>query len=346
MAVVRYKKTLERISPLWLGIGISASLLMLLLVTETLLGRWDALQIDAEFDPLARSPTGVLRDLRLAIVHCLMVGYLPAALLHIVQSGRRQVLMLQSALGCTREECEALSASVRLGTRGLLITGTIGVVFAVFGPYVVQPVPPTPWLPSTWSPEVTWHRIFGPVASILIWWLGYAVVSVSARMSRLARKLSHIDLFNLSALAPFTRQGLTNALSVLGLIAIWSLVSLESGFGVVMLIYGSSALVVTAFALLHPVRGVHQRIRQAKEVELSWADGEIALWRRSLQSAEGSKHRRGVADLVAYRGLVESTPDWPFTTSTYARLVLYMLIPVLSWGLGIFAEEIVGRFLF
>jgi hypothetical protein len=346
MTDVGNRKTLDRISPLWLGVGISGSLLVLLLVTETLLGRWAALQIDGEFDPLVRSPTGVLRDLRLAIVHCLLAGYLPAALLRVVQSGRRHVLKLQTALGCTREECEALSASIRLGTRGLVITGMIGFLFAAAGPYMVEPVPDTPWLPSSWSPEVAWHRVIGPVVGILTWWLGYAIVSVSTRMSRLARKLSHIDVFDLSALAPFTRQGLTNALLILGLIAIWSLMMLESGFGLMMLMYGGSALVVTAFALLQPVRGVHQRIRQAKEAELSWVNGEIASWRRSLQSSETDQHRRGMADLVAYRGLIESAPDWPFTTSTYARLILYMLIPVLSWGLGIFAEEIVSRVLF
>ena len=346
MTDVGHRKTIERISPLWLGLGIGGSLLVLLLVSETLLGRWDALQIDGEFDPLARSPTGFLRDLRLAVVHCLLAGYLPAALLRVVQSGRRQVLKLQNALGCTPEECEALSASVRLGIRGLLITGMIGLAVAIAGPYLVQPVPATPWLPASWSPEVTWHRLLGPAIGILTWWLGYAVVSVSTRMSRLARRLSHIDVLDLSTLAPFTRQGLTNALLLLGLIAIYSLMLLETGFGQMMVTNGGSALVVTAFALLYPVRGVHERIRQAKEAELSWANSEIAMSRHALQDSGTGQNRGRMADLVAYRSLIESTPDWPFTTSTYTRLILYMLIPVLSWGLGIFAEEIVSRILF
>lgn len=340
------KQSIERISPIWLGLGISGFLLVLLLISETVLGRWDALQIDGDFDPLARSATGVLRDLRLAIVHCVLAGYLPAALLRVVQSGRRHVLTLQTVLGCTREECEALSASVRLGTRGLVIFGILGLVFGFAGPYIVQPVPAAPWLPSSWSPEVTWHRLLGPVVSILTWWLGYAVVSVSARMSRLARKVSHIDVLDLSALLPFTRQGLTNALLLLGLIAIWSLMLLETGFGQMMLIYGGAALIATAFALLYPVRGVHERIRQAKEAELGWVNGEIEVCRHSLQGSENGQDRGRMADLVAYRNLIASTPDWPFTTSTFARLFLYMLIPVLSWGLGIIAEEIVSRALF
>jgi hypothetical protein len=315
-------------------------------VIETVLARWAGLQVGGDFDPLARGPTGVLRDLRLAIVHCLLAGYLPAAFLHVIQSGRRNVLVLRAALGCTREECEALAASIRLGARGLLITALIGLAFAFAGPYMVPPVPDAPWSPSAWSPEVAWHRILGPVIGILTWWLGYAVVSVSARMSQLARRLSRIDVLDLTALAPFTRQGLTNALLLIGLIAIWSLVLLETGFGQTMLINGGAVLTVTAFALLYPVRGVHGRIRQAKEAELVWANREIAMRRDSFQSSETARQAGEMADLIAYRSLIESTPDWPFTTSTYARLVLYMLIPAASWGLGIFAEELVGRALF
>ncbi len=50
-----------------------------------------------------------------------------------------------------------------------------------------------------------------------------------------------------------------------------------------------------------------------------------------------------MADLVAYRGLIEDVPEWPSTTSTYTRFILYMLIPVAFWVLGVVAEEIVGR---
>jgi hypothetical protein len=75
---------IDRVSPLWLGIGISGSLVGLLMISETVLGRWDLLLGDEGFDPLARVSTGILRDVRIAIVHCLLVGYLPAALLHVI----------------------------------------------------------------------------------------------------------------------------------------------------------------------------------------------------------------------------------------------------------------------
>jgi hypothetical protein len=340
------RKRIERISPFWLGIGIGGTCLVILLVTETVLGRWDPLASEGGFDPLARVSSGILRDLRLAIVHCLLIGYLPAAFLHVLQSGRRTVLVLQGALDCTREECEALAASVRLSRRGLLITGLIGLALAVITPYIVPPVPPTPWRPSTWSPEVVWHRILSPAVNVWVWWLVYVVVAVSLRLSRLARKLSRIDLLDLSPLSPFTRQGLTNALAVIGLLSISSLMLLETGLGRIVAGMGGATLVVATLALLAPVGGVHQRIRLAKQAELDRVNGSIAKQRSAMEYQDARRRSGEMADLVAYRGLIESVSEWPFTTSTYARLFLYMLIPVASWLLGAVAEEVVGRALF
>jgi len=47
------RKVVQRLSPLWLGIGIGGFLLVLLLVTETLLGRWHVLDLSA-LAPFAR----------------------------------------------------------------------------------------------------------------------------------------------------------------------------------------------------------------------------------------------------------------------------------------------------
>lgn len=337
---------IDRISPLWLGIGISGTLLALLLVAESALGRWDELLAGPGFDPLARVSSGILRDLRLAIVHCLLIGYLPAAFLYVLQSGRRTVRVLQGALDCTREECEALAASVRLSGRGLLIAALIGLALALLTPFVTPPVPPTPWNPSTWSPEVVWHRILSPAINVWVWWLVYAVVAVSLRLSRLARRLNRIDLLDLSPLAPFSRQGLTNALGVIGLLSIASLMLLETGFGRMVAGLGGATLVVATLALLAPARGVHQRIRLAKESELLRVNEAIAARRSALENQDAGRRSGDMADLVAYRGLIESVPEWPFTTSTYARFVLYLLIPVASWVLGVVAEEVVGRALF
>jgi len=118
---------------------------------------------------------------------------------------------------------------------------------------------------------------------------------------------------------------------------------IETGFGQILIIAGIVTLMAAAFALWLPVRGLHTRIRQLKQEELDYLNREISTRRSSFQSSDSSRTSGEMADFVTYRGLIERVSEWPFTTSTYTRLFLYALLPVASWGIGIVAEEIVGR---
>jgi hypothetical protein len=94
------------------------------------------------------------------------------------------------------------------------------------------------------------------------------------------------------------------------------------------------------------VRGVHERIKKSKQSELSWSNEKISQLRSKFRTPDTARESGEMADLIAYRGLVEGVSDWPFTFSTYTRLFLYALLPLLSWGIGIVAEEVVGRVIF
>ena len=340
------RKILQRLSPLWLGLAISGFLLSLFFVLESVLGRWDVLLSGDEFDPLARVSSGILRDVRIVIVHCLLTGYVAGAFLQTIRSGQRTVLALQNVLDCTREECEGLAATVRLSGRGLLLTGLAGFVVALLLPYITPPVPQSPWHPSSWNAEVAWHRVLGPAMLVIVIWHGYAVMTVSKRMSNIARRLSNIDLLDLSPLEPFTRLGLSNSLLAIGGLSIFSLMLIETGFVLTMLIFGVPIISLAVVALLYPVHGVHDRIRQKKEAELHTVNAAISAKRGAFLNDNLGQQRGEMADLIAYRNLIENVPEWPFTTSNFARFVLYLLIPFLSWGLGTVAEELVGRAIF
>jgi len=337
---------IDRVSPLWLGIGISVSLVVLLIIGETVFGRWELLFVDDDFDPLARVQTGVLRDIRIAVVHCLLVGYLPAALLQVLQQGKRTVVRLQGALNCTHQECDRLARSIRLSKRGLLVAALAGIAIAFLPPYFVEPVPEAPWHPRNWNAEVAWHRILGPVMSVGLAWLTYAIVVVSLRMSRIAQRLSRIDLLDLSSLSPFAQQGLNNALLLVGVVSISALMMLETGFMMLIVVIGTGTLVLAGLALLAPVRGVQKRVREAKQRELDWTAAEISRLREGFANADIDRRSGDLADIVAYRTVVAGVSEWPFTGSTYVRLIIYALIPLASWGLGVVAEEIFGRLLF
>ena len=166
----------KRVSPLRLGLAISVVLIAALLISETVLDRWSGLIREGPLDPFARRSEGILRDFRLAVVHCLLVGYLPAAVLYVLRSARKTVFALQDALACTEKECGELADSIRFSGRGLLVAGLIGVAVMFLTPYLVPPVPESLWNPASWSAEVAWHRILGPIVG---WWLAWLVYASS-----------------------------------------------------------------------------------------------------------------------------------------------------------------------
>ena len=332
-------------SPLRLGLTISGVLLLGFFLSETLLDRWPALAAASQDGALARQNTGVLRDFRIAVVHCLLVGYLPAAFLTVMQGGRKTVRALQVALDCTPEECEALAASIRFSQGGLTVAVLIGLAVAVSTPYLTPPVPQDVWNPATWNAEVAWHRTLGPLLAVGSAVLAYAIVSVSRRMSRLAADLKSIDLFDLNPLQPFTRQGLENALLLMGFVAIGGLMVLtETGFGFLGLAAGTAIFVGSGLALALPMRGVHRRITQAKAAELDWVEGKIREQRTILKSGQ-DRTSGDLSDLASYRELVRAVPDWPISASGYVRFALYLLIPVVSWAAAAMVERFIDALL-
>ncbi len=334
-------------SPLRLGMTISGLLLLVLLVSETALDRWPGIAQASRGGALSRQPEGILRDFRIALVHCLLVGYLPAAFLAVVRGGRRTVFALQGALDCTWEECETLASSIRFSPGGLTVAALIGLGLGFIGPYIVQPVPEDVWTPATWTPEVTWHRVLGPLIAAWAAVLVYAIVAVSRRMSRLAIQLKSIDLFDLRPLLPFTQLGLTSALMLLGLASIYGLMLLtETGFGLMVSAVMGTILPIAGMALILPVRGVHRRIKQAKDSELGWVTAELDRRVVGLKASGESRVTGQFADLAAYRGLVRDVQEWPISTSTYIRFGLYLLIPVVSWAAAALVERLVDALVF
>jgi len=326
-------------SPLRLGLGLSGFLLLGLFVSETLLGRWPAIASYWTEGALARQSEGLLRDLRIAIVHCLLAGYLPAALFAVLRGARQTVLSLQDALECSPEECRRLADSLRLNPAGVAGFVVLGLALSFAGPFIVPPVPETPWNPATWGPEVAWHRVLGPILGALGGVLAYSILSLSRRMSSLASDLSRIDLLHLSPLVPFTQQGLTNALLLVGFVSIGGLMLLtETGFGLLALLSGGTVLVAAGLALVLPLRGVHRRIREAKQSELAWVEARMRGLRAVVRGGTAG-HDGQFADLVAYRDLIRDVAEWPIGAGGYARFAFYVLIPVISWAAAALVER-------
>jgi hypothetical protein len=313
-----------------LGLSISGALVFGLLMQEVLSGRFTVI-IGPESPPLG------LDNLRIAVVHCLMTGYLPAAVLALLRGTRRTVNQLEGDL-VSAEDISTAGLTPPIKKRSLFIAGLLGMVVTIFTPYLTTPGPP--WDPSLWSPEVWWHRVLGLVMG---WWLGWlflVVGSTSTHVSQFASRVRTVDLLDVSPWSPFVRQGLLTALLIMGIASIQLLMLVDPTEWKVVVFGVCTYLVLALLGLWLPARGVHRRIREVKEQELGWIRERIWDSKALLQDTSSQGQ---MADLIAYHQLIEDADEWPFRASTAVQMALYLLIPVASWVGGLLIEGLLGH---
>lgn len=312
--------------PAILGLSISSILLFGFLMQEYLLGRFTLI---FEEDDL-------LQDFWIAVVHCLLAGYLPSAYFLLLRGTRNTFEELENILKpATDPSC--VDSVVHIEKRYLIVWGLVGVLVAVSMPYQTAM---SPWDPSTWHPEVAWHRVLEPFIGL---WAGFffgAVWVTSKRISQLATRIDSVDLLDLSPLSPFVKQGLLTTLLTVGMISIFSLLLLDPGEWPVVARAYLGCLTVALLGFWLPMRGVHQRIHEIKEAELKWTRERIRQSETLLHSGSPDMSPGHMADLVANLKLIEDVPEWPFESLTIVHVMAYLLIPLASWLGGLLIESL------
>jgi hypothetical protein len=183
----------------------------------------------------------------------------------------------------------------------------------------------SPGRPGARDPELYWS-LFHNVASGYVFGRIWAMeVSLTRGFARIAERV-RIDLLDQAPLAPFARKGQRSAWLW---ILVSSCVSLFWLGGQPSLVNGLAlaiALGTIALAFGLPLARVQRRIAAAKRSELLHVNRLLAQERLHLAAGGGR-----MADLVAWRGLVESVREWPVNTGTLLRSGLFVLLGVGSW---------------
>jgi hypothetical protein len=319
-------------TPLAWGLCAGVLFASALFLQQILLGRW----------PFGDSADAA--DAWVGVLHCLLAGYAPGAYLASLAVGRRAEREIGESLGvAVGSITEGLPPNDRPG-QAWLVAGLVGAAFALLGPWLTEPgrgSPVTFWMPGAWSPEEYWHRIPSLWIGAWLGWFAVAVLTTSRRVSAAARRIPSLEPFATAALRPFLRVALGNVLAAGGVFALIGLLGLDEGLSWMLLLFGGISLILTAAAGLLPLLGVRDRLRLAKETEIAWCDAEIVCERERLRGGYRGPGR--LTDLLTYRRLVEQTADWGFEESSRWRLVLYLLIPLMSWIASGVVQEVVTQ---
>jgi len=165
----------------------------------------------------------------------------------------------------------------------------------------------------------------------------YVIIVESARLSSLSNKFPSPDLLKLNPYRPLVRQGLTNALLVIGMASVLSLLGVESRYFAVLVGFWIMSVLLAWIGMMLPLRGIRGMIKRTKRRELDWCKENLKLSRDSMKS--GSHHKPTIAEITAYQNVIENIRNWPFDSPTLIRFTLYLLIPLGSWLGGALVER-------
>jgi hypothetical protein len=316
-------------NPIWIGIVFTIGLLLIFFV-----GR--ALVDGAEYS----TPD----DLRVAITQILMTAYSASAYAYLLMSARRTTHDLSPVARNVPHWQTIVDRAGKHPRWILLLVGAAS--FLIVGVAVTNATtlePANPWEWRNWSYDIYWHRA---TTVLFVWWIGcfcYVTVAESARLSHLSDDIDTPDLLEMLPYQPLIRQGLTNALLVIGMVSVLSLLGVESRYGPVLVGFWITFIMLAWIGMMLPLRGIRKKIRAAKDQELDWCRQSLKVSRDTLKSGAGEQ--QSISEIMAYRTMIENIRNWPFDNPTLVRFALYLLIPLGSWLGGAFVERGLDFFL-
>jgi hypothetical protein len=312
-----------RVSPLWVGLGISMAWFGLYLLYSV---------------ALVDSPE---RFWPSELGWSLLIGMAPAVTAASLRGSARDLEDLAPALDVSPTEFEVLRREIATVPRALLTVVGVGMAVLTAVALLHESIMDGRRLSALGTPADVWYIARNIVNFWLISRALTIELSLARAFSRLGELLPAVDVLDRTSLTPFGRRGLRSVLLWMLYLSLFSwqyvLGAARPELGAVLVMVASIA--VAAFLL--PVWGAHLRLREEKAAELSRVRTLIGELRELTLTAPPEEVRGGrLADLVALEQRIESCGEWPFSGSTLLRFGLYTAIGIGSWLGAAFVERV------
>ncbi len=202
--------------PFFIGVGFTVSLLLVFFVGRSLFGGGEDYSSD---------------DLRIAITQIFITTYVASAYAYLLIAARKTTQDLSPVIQHVPKWQTLVERAGKHHRWLLLLIGAASyVILGVSVTNATTPAPVDPWEWRAWSYDVAWHRA---TTVFFVWWLGclnLVMVVESVRLSRLSDSIEALDLLELHPYQPLIRQGLTNALLIIGVVSVMSLLGIDSRY--------------------------------------------------------------------------------------------------------------------
>ncbi|MGI9289624.1 MAG: hypothetical protein ACR2P1_29945 [Pseudomonadales bacterium] len=283
-----------------------------------------------------------------ALVYSFLLGYgfvvLPVTLAHNAEDVKALVDLAPEASAqnlhriCVRtfRECTrpARFWGVIIGALGL-----IPLLLAIF----------TQWDKSLFAGlgGFAWFVVFVPVIFFQLGSYGYASTRNLRTLIDRVTETIEIDLLDLDSLQPFGKIAIRNAVSWIIPANIFMLlfVNIPAADLTTTTWAVAANLLVGLSAMLIPLVGIHNKIKQAKEQMVEAVNKSIhAVWTNSQQAELSKEDVAHAANLFDIRKTLLHTREWPMDASVLSRLAFYLFIVLGGWVGGALVERFIDVF--
>ena len=186
----------------------------------------------------------------------------------------------------------------------------------------------------------------------LVLWIAM-MLSMTPLISN-ARLFDHLgrraepDLFDRSATAPFGNLALRPTLVVVGLQCADPILVVGGGESLASAtLIGIAVSFVTMSGLFFlPLSGMRTRLREVRRARLAEVDARIAELRPGLRDfgAEVPLDRLTALEaLLALRERIPRTSTWPLDVAGIRGVMIYVILPPLTWAAAAFVEMAIDR---
>jgi hypothetical protein len=194
---------------------------------------------------------------------------------------------------------------------------------------------------------VSYSEFMSTFGALLVWIIMTVVISMLVQQAlvfaRLGARHVRVTLLNNRKLLPFARVSISASLAIIGALALFPLIGIESGMNLMESLPGAIATLVPLMTIfIVPVWPIHRRLAAMKEAQMASVNERIE---NCLQAESATCPEPAIleelAPLLGYRREIAQASTWPFDSSNVTRLLFYLIIPPLTWAGAALIENLV-----
>ncbi len=177
---------------------------------------------------------------------------------------------------------------------------------------------------------------FFMMVTIFLWCLMSTVISAlnsnALRFGELAARTT-IDLLAPRQLNPYAQVAVYSTLALIGAQASFPLLFLEDDFNEIAILPGFFAIFIPMiFIFLVPLLPVRRRVKVQKRQSLEQIQARIERITQAKNQFDLDAEQLGqLHALLNLRAEIAKVPEWPFDSPVIVRLLIYLIIPPLTW---------------